>query len=235
MKFQRLLLVSAVFVLASLPLVSAQQRRPGRPVAVPAPKPTPVPNTTPAPHRVQIFGPSQNASESAPRTTAPAATAASSVRRNRQAAKLFDAIQQADHSVIALDGQRVALNNLLRDDRPNVIIIWSTYCHVCQTGLQDWQAIYERLGSRDVNVLALSVQPAAHREQVKSFMREKGLGYPVYFASRDLYGQITEGNFGTPTTFVFAADGSLVSRLIGWTEGQGRDALALAIRRAGQH
>ncbi len=229
MKFQRLLLGSAVFVLASLPLVSAQQRRS---TAAPAVKPAPVPNPAPAPHRVQIFGPSQTASESAPRTAAPSAP---SVRRNRQAAKLFDAIQQADHSVIALDGQRVALNNLLRDDRPNVIIIWSTYCHVCQTGLQDWQAIYERFGSRDVNVLALSVQPAAHREQVKTFMRAKGLDYPVYFASRDLYGQITEGNFGTPSTFVFAADGSLVSRLIGWTEGQGRDALALAIRRAGQN
>ena len=220
MKSTRLLLSSAVFVLASLPLVSAQQRR----TVTPAPKPTP--------HRVQIFGPSQTASESAPRTVAPVA---SSARRNRQAAKLFDAIQQADHSVIALDGNRVALNNLLRDDRPNVIIIWSTYCEVCQTGLRDWQAIYERFGQRDVNLLALSVQPAAHREQVKSFMREKGLGYPVYFASRDLYGQITEGNFGTPSTFVFAADGSLTSRIIGWTEGQGREALAIAIRRAGQN
>lgn len=222
MQFKRLLLGSAVFVLASLPLVSAQQRRPA------APKPTPAPT----PHRVQIFGPSQTASESTPR---PAAPVAPSVRRNRSAAKLFDAIQQADHSVIALDGNRVALNSLLRDDRPNVIIIWSSYCEVCQTGLHDWQAIYERFGSRAVNVLALSVQPAAHREQVKSFMREKGLSYPVYFASRDLFGQITEGNFGTPMTFVFAADGALTARVIGWTEGQGRDVLATAIRRATQN
>ena len=35
--------------------------------------------------------------------------------------------------------------------------------------------------------------------------------------------------------FVFAADGSLTSRLIGWTAGQGRDALALALRRASQN
>lgn len=231
MKFDRLFLGSAVFVFASLPLVSAQQRRPvttGRPVPAPTVKPAPTP------HRVQIFGPSQTASESAPRTDAQVAPAAVPVRRVRSAAKLFDAIQQADHSVIALDGNWVALNNLLREDRPNVIIIWSTYCEVCQTGLRDWQAIYERFGQRDVNVLALSVQPAAHREQVKSFMRQKGLGYPVYFASRELYGQITEGNFGTPSTFVFAADGALTARVIGWTEGQGRDALAQAIRRAAQ-
>lgn len=224
-QFKRMLLGSMVFVLASLPLVSAQQRRPA---ALPAVKPTPAPT----PHRVQIFGPSQTASESEPRAAAPAAPP---VRRNRQAAKLFDAIQQADHSVITLDGNRVALNNLLRDDRPNVVIIWSSYCEVCHTGLEDWQAIYERFGTRDVNVLALSVQPAAHREQVKSFMRNKGLSYPVYFASRELYGQITEGNFGTPTTFVFAADGFLTSRVIGWTEGQGRDVLATAIRRAVQN
>ena len=231
MKFNKVSKAVALCLTLFLPLlplwVEAQTRRNGAPAAKPA-----APTPTPAPHRVQIFGPSQTASESAPRTTAPVAAP---IRRVRSAAKLFDAIQQADYSVIALDGNRVALNSLLRDDRPNVIIIWSSYCEVCQTGLQDWQAIYERFGHRDVNVLALSVQPAAHREQVKSFMREKGLGYPVYFASRELYGQITEGNLGTPSTFVFAADGGLAARLIGWTEGRGRDALAQAIHRAGQN
>ena len=216
----RFVALSCAFIGGSLSLVRAQQQRRN-----PAPAPKPAPVSQP----VQIFGPSQSGNISAP----PAVVhSAPPVRRGGQAAKLFDSLQQSNHTVVTLDGNRIPLNNLFRDDRPNVAIIWSSYCEVCQTGIADWEAIYERFGQREANVLALSVQPAAHREQVKNFMRAKQLSYPVYFASRELYGQITEGNFGTPTTFVFAADGTLAARLIGWTSGQGHEALANAIRRA---
>ena len=215
----RFVALSVAFIGGGLSLVRAQQQRRN-----PAPKPAPAPVSRP----VQIFGPAQADSASAPSAAAP------SVSRRRSGGKLFEAIQQADYSVISLEGNRIPLNNLFRDDRPNVVIIWSSYCEVCQTGIADWEAIYERFGSQQANVLALSVQPAAQREAVKNFRRAKQLSYPVYFASRELYGQITEGNFGTPTTFVFAADGRLAARLIGWTSGQGRAALAQAIHRAAQ-
>jgi thiol-disulfide isomerase/thioredoxin len=207
------ILFVATFVCASLPLANAQQRRAPAP---PATKATPAPTARP----VQIFGPSQSGTVSAP--AAPPARVAPT--RSPQA-RFFHSIQQANHIVTTLDGSRIAFNQLFSDERPTVFMFWATWCHVCHTAFDDWQAVYERYARQGLNVIALNVQDPSDSVEVKSFLREQRLSFPVYFAPRALHAQMTEGRMGTPMTFVFDREGNLAARLVGWTRGQGRQAL----------
>jgi thiol-disulfide isomerase/thioredoxin len=214
------IVLTVIVLLSGLALAQAQQRR----QSTSAPKATPAPTARP----VQIFGPSQSSNVSQPSSQPVPTAPVTPVRRSQ--ARFFNSIQQANHSVTTLDGGRLAFNQLLSHERPTVFMFWATYCHVCHTAFDDWQAVYERFARQGLNVIALNVQDPSDSAEVKSFLRARRLSFPVYFAPRALHEQMTEGRLGTPMTFIFDKEGNLAARLVGWTRGQGRQTLEMIAR-----
>ena len=220
----RLLAFGVVLIAGSLPFANAQQRGKAPSRGTVAPQATPAPAQRPDVSRIPIYAPSSSGGAE------PQSQPQPQVLRGAQTGRMFAALQASNHKVNTLSGETLAFNRVLGEGRPTVIIFWSTYCGVCYTALDDWQAVYERYAQQGLNVLALNVQDPSERDEVKTFMRNHHLGFPVYFAPQALHTQLTEGRLGTPVTFVFDREGNLAARLIGWTRGQGRQALSNVAR-----
>jgi len=91
-----------------------------------------------------------------------------------------------------LGSEYVELNKL---EKPVLVHFWATWCKICQFEHSSIISI-----AKDYPVLSVASQSGSASE-VKSFMREKGLDFPVIL---DRNGELFErwGGVGYPTSFV---------------------------------
>jgi len=101
--------------------------------------------------------------------------------------------------------------------RGKVVLInfWATWCGPCKRELPDLIAISNELAGRNVSVIGISTDRGTNViDDVKSFVKEKGIPYQVVISSEDL-----EEAFGNirviPTTFLVDASGKIAQTIVG--------------------
>ncbi len=112
-----------------------------------------------------------------------------------------------------LDGQPVSMRALR--GRPVLVHFWASWCPVC--ALQ--QAGIDRIAG-DHAVLAVALDDAATTQEIREWMRNRGVSYPVL---HDAQGRIADrfGVRGVPTSVVIDARGEIRFVEVGYTTEAG--------------
>ncbi len=124
--------------------------------------------------------------------------------------KPMSEIDAVDFSTESLDGQKVALS----DFRGKVVFLnfWATWCDPCKAEVKDIDTLWDTLKDEDFALMAVDLRE--DKRKIKSFMKQRGIDFPVYLDPR---GKIASSYRigGIPTTFIINPDGKVVGRAVG--------------------
>lgn len=127
-----------------------------------------------------------------------------------------------EFSLADLHGNAVRLANL--KGRVVFVNVWATWCEPCRQEMPSMQALYEKIGGRDFEMLAVSADQSG-RDVVERFVKTYALTFPVLpdpeLQVADRY-QVT----GYPETFVIDRNGTVVAHELGPRRWDAPDAVA---------
>lgn len=108
----------------------------------------------------------------------------------------------------SLNGTEIAMDSLR--GKPVIVNFWSTSCRVCLEEMPALFALYERFRPQGLEIIGITM-PYDPPSRVIQMSKHRGIPYPVVV---DLMGKHAAA-FGqvavTPTTFVFAPDGTVAA------------------------
>jgi thiol-disulfide isomerase/thioredoxin len=119
------------------------------------------------------------------------------------------------------DGARFRLTDYA--NKVLVLDFYATWCLPCRQSIPHLAAMQERFGPRGLQVVGLNVGGADDRVKVADFAREMSIQYPLGFPDKALSDFFLSDNQTIPQTFVFARDGQLVKRFVGYEPATGID------------
>ena len=106
-------------------------------------------------------------------------------------------------------------------DKVLVLDFYATWCLPCRQSIPHLGSLQERFASQGLQVVGLNVGGADDRVKVADFAREMRIQYPLGFPDKSLSDFFLSDNQSIPQTFVFARDGHLVKRFIGYESSTG--------------
>ena len=89
---------------------------------------------------------------------------------------------------------------------------WATWCGPCRTEMPSMEALYARLKSRGLEILAVDVQERPL--DVENFFREFKLSFPALLDSSGRISMLYNIT-AFPTTFILDREGNIIARLVG--------------------
>lgn len=114
-----------------------------------------------------------------------------------------------------------------------VINLFATWCGPCRFESPELAKIYSEYKKRGLVVIELSVEdPEASREVVREWVWAYRLPYPVGWASQELATTLMQGRGAIPQAFVFARDGRIVTRFIGYHYEKSPSQIREAVEKA---
>lgn len=116
-----------------------------------------------------------------------------------------------------LGGDRVDFAHLVGQGKPVVLNFWAGLCPPCRAEMPGFQRVYDDVGSAYVMV-GVDVGPYVHlgsHGDARAFLSDHGITYPAAYAtsSSPLQSYAVQG---MPTTVIFDAGGSIVTRHSGY-------------------
>lgn len=100
--------------------------------------------------------------------------------------------------------------------------IWATWCAPCRKEMPTLDRLQEKLGGRDFEVVALSMDRAG-LDIVKKFYAETGVTHLALNIDSSAKTMFTLGAVGLPMTLLIDREGKEIGRLIGPAEWDSRD------------
>jgi peroxiredoxin len=133
-----------------------------------------------------------------------------------------------DYRAITLDGDSASLAS----QRGKVLLlnVWATWCHPCRDEIPELRAVHAKYRGRGLELIGVSVDSDGADEQIRAFMREFGMAYPIWLDPEER----VSTQFlvvGVPATFLIDAAGVLRWRKTGPVQ-PGDTSLTNAIERA---
>lgn len=137
-----------------------------------------------------------------------------------------------EFTVTDLDGRQVSLSQL----RGEVVFlnIWATWCPPCREEMPSMQRLYEKLGPEGLRMVAVSIDARTGSRDpggriggdVRGFVEEHRLTFDVWL---DPEGEIQRvyRTLGVPESVIIARDGSIVKKVIGSTDWDTEENIAL--------
>ncbi|HWQ33128.1 MAG TPA: redoxin domain-containing protein [Blastocatellia bacterium] len=140
-----------------------------------------------------------------------------------------------EFEVQTLEGKRVKFASLLGKNRPVLIDFWATWCGPCRATIPHLVELSKNYRARGLTVIGLTIEdPKESQEAVRQFAKKFGINYQIAFAPRELYFEFNGRNPRTaiPQTYIYAADGTLVQKVIGYNPKLIPDLLIDALEKA---
>ena len=124
----------------------------------------------------------------------------------------FDPEKAPAYTLVTLDGDTIRSADL--EGQVVVLNFWATWCGPCRLEMPSLQKLHERRAEDGVVVLGLATDVGGEAP-VRSFLRERGITYPVGRATleqRRAFGGIP----GIPTTFIVDRAGVVRHKVVGY-------------------
>jgi cytochrome c-type biogenesis protein len=117
-----------------------------------------------------------------------------------------------DYVAATLSGDRVSLADL----RGRVVLlnVWATWCIPCREEMPALQRLYQELGSRGLEVVAVSVDHAGAAADVARFVEEREIAFTIALDAA-LGVQDAFRTMGVPESFLIDREGRIAHRWIG--------------------
>jgi thiol-disulfide isomerase/thioredoxin len=118
------------------------------------------------------------------------------------------------------------LQQFIKDNKGKVVVadMWATWCPPCRMEISSFIDIQKTMADKVALVTLCSRQGAdgkdMNEDQLKKFMKEYGINYPVYFISSEFFKEPVfasqDGSYAFPTTVFFDKDGKQVDKHVGY-------------------
>lgn len=99
-----------------------------------------------------------------------------------------------------------------------VLDLYATWCEPCRQSIPHLIDLHDRYKDEGLILVGLNVGGPDDRVKVANFATELGITYPLGFPDKSLSDFLISDNDAIPQTYVFARDGRLVKRYIGYDE-----------------
>ena len=118
-----------------------------------------------------------------------------------------------DFRLASLDGEERTLSAL----RGRVVLLnfWATWCKPCEDEMPAMQRLYDTLGGKGFELLAISVDQGD--DEVRAFRDRLGLHFPILRDPEKQAASVYE-TFRFPESWLIDADGVVVARYVGSRE-----------------
>lgn len=121
--------------------------------------------------------------------------------------------------------------------RGKVVLLDMFYsqCPHCRDHAPHVVDLYNEFKARGFTVLGLATDPAPKVADVRSFMRDLKINYPVGFVTTDVIAYFVDShNHSVPQMMLFGTDGKMLKRWIGWSDQIGKELRGLIDGNAGK-
>lgn len=99
-----------------------------------------------------------------------------------------------------------------------------TKCPHCQHHAPHIARLYNKYRNRGLVILGLATDEQTKGGDVKTFMKDHGISYPVGFITTELIAYYTDSsNRGVPQMVLFGPDGKMTLRRISWSDEIGKE------------
>jgi len=124
-----------------------------------------------------------------------------------------------DFSLKDLQGRTVTLSEFA--DRPAVLLdFWALWCHPCRTELPQLEALYQTLKDRGFVLLAINTDEAAKTAEVRAFVRQRGLTFPVLLDAQTRVVSRYNPSLSLPFAVLLGPGGTVVRTIEGFQPGE---------------
>jgi thiol-disulfide isomerase/thioredoxin len=142
-------------------------------------------------------------------------------------------------SAVTLDEPPV--EKTLGDYRGDVVLIniWATWCAPCRVEMPSIERLHQAYAPRGLKVVAISVDEANMRPQVRSFVKEYGLTFEVLHDRGGQAGPVSRAyqTTGYPETVIIGRDGVIRRKLLGahdWNSEENRSLIERLLAEKGE-
>lgn len=128
--------------------------------------------------------------------------------------------------VTMIDGKKVKLSSLR--GKVCVIDMFASWCTHCQDHAPHMVKIYNQFKAQGFVILSLATDPKEKVADVKKFIKDYGLNYPVGFLSNEVLAYYADNrNHNVPQVVLFGKNGKMLKRWIGWSEERTKEMISL--------
>lgn len=118
------------------------------------------------------------------------------------------------------DGTPQKLENYLVKGKWNVVMVWASYCGVCNEEVGKYMAFHNKHKDRDATVIGISVDGKDNKADADEFLKRHKVNFPNAIAELDsveaTMPKMTGKEWlGTPTFLVYKPNGELASMKVG--------------------
>ena len=113
----------------------------------------------------------------------------------------------------------------LTDYRGKVLVLdfYATWCEPCRQSIPRLNGLQQQYGPAGLQVVGLNVGGPDDRIKVNEFAQEMNIQYPLGFPDKSLTDLFLADDQTIPQTFIFARNGALLKRFVGYDATTGAE------------